>query len=340
MPRLSIVVPIFNAEKYLKTCLDSLLRQSLTDFELILVDDGSTDSSGSICDQYAQTDARVTVIHTENCGALSARRTGIDRATSEYTACVDSDDWIERDLYLDAMEEVERTQPDVLVFAYVLRTGNRVSTTWVQPGIYSGEALKRDVHPRMLYDKKTNGFGFTPCLWDKIFRTKLLREIHQTIDSSITLGEDAACSYPCLFKADRICVFANDACYNYREGHVSMVNQCDMKLLQRVHALTVQMEHTFSGADAVVSDQVYCYIASAALYVMRQVLLYNRSMKLWDRIQAVKVFAEREELRRAFLAAKRAATNRKFRAKIGLVLRSRMVWLTLLFRVNGRGKQM
>lgn len=102
MPAISVVVPVYNVEKYLPACVDSILAQSYEDFELILVDDGSTDSSGDICDRYAIQDKRITVVHQENRGLSGARNTGTDRAIGEYITFIDSDDFVSKD-YLESM---------------------------------------------------------------------------------------------------------------------------------------------------------------------------------------------------------------------------------------------
>lgn len=101
MPKISVIVPVYNTEKYLNRCIDSILAQTFTDFELLLIDDGSKDSSGTICDEYAAKDARVRVFHKENGGVSSARNLGLDNAKGEWIAFVDSDDWV-KDRYLSA----------------------------------------------------------------------------------------------------------------------------------------------------------------------------------------------------------------------------------------------
>ena len=108
-PKISVIVPVYKAEEYLHRCVDSILAQSFTGFELILINDGSPDNSGAICDEYAQKDNRVKVIHKENGGVASARQCGIDNATGEYTIHADPDDWVEptmlEELYNKAVEE-------------------------------------------------------------------------------------------------------------------------------------------------------------------------------------------------------------------------------------------
>lgn len=107
---LSVIVPVYNVEQYLTRCIDSILQQSYRNLELILVDDGASDSSGAICDQYAQKDSRVNVIHKENGGLSSARNAGLDAAKGEFISFVDSDDWIEPGAYAAMISLMEQQQ--------------------------------------------------------------------------------------------------------------------------------------------------------------------------------------------------------------------------------------
>ena len=114
----SVVVPVYNVEKYLRECVDSILAQSFEDFELILVDDGSKDSSGAICDEYAQQDARVKVIHKENGGQSTARNLGIEAAKGEFAIFLDSDDMICDNNFFADIHGVAEGNTDVIVFRY------------------------------------------------------------------------------------------------------------------------------------------------------------------------------------------------------------------------------
>lgn len=119
MPEVSIIVPVYNTEPYLRQCLDSVLEQSFSDFELILVDDGSTDSSGAICDGYAAKDCRIRVIHQENAGQGRARNVAMDQAAGKYLIFLDSDDYWLPDTLETLVSEAERNQTQVLVFGAV-----------------------------------------------------------------------------------------------------------------------------------------------------------------------------------------------------------------------------
>lgn len=115
MPKISIIVPVYNVEKYLKRCVDSILNQTFKDFELILVDDGSTDTSGEICDEYSGIDNRVVVVHKKNGGLSNARNNGIDMASGEYLGFIDSDDYIEKDMYEVLYNDITKNNADIAI---------------------------------------------------------------------------------------------------------------------------------------------------------------------------------------------------------------------------------
>lgn len=120
MPKISIIVPVYKAEKYLHRCVDSLLAQTFTDFEVLLIDDGSPDSSGKICDEYAQKDNRVRVFHKENGGSASARQIGLDNAHGKYVILCDSDDWVENDMLEHLYSKAENNNADIVLCDFFL----------------------------------------------------------------------------------------------------------------------------------------------------------------------------------------------------------------------------
>ena len=115
-PLLSVIVPVYNTKKYLRECIDSILAQTYSNYELILVDDGSTDGSSEICDEYAQKNERVFVIHKENCGLLHTRKVGFAAAKGEYISYIDSDDFIAADMYEYMMSKIAEHNVDVAIF--------------------------------------------------------------------------------------------------------------------------------------------------------------------------------------------------------------------------------
>lgn len=125
MPKVSIIVPVYKAEAYLHRCVGSILAQTFTDFELLLIDDGSPDRSGEICDEYAQKDSRIRVIHKENGGVSSARQRGLDEAVGEYTIHADPDDWVEPNMLEELYKKAKQDDADIVICDYFNNIGTK-----------------------------------------------------------------------------------------------------------------------------------------------------------------------------------------------------------------------
>ena len=124
-PKISIITPVYNAERYLSKCIDSIISQSYKDWELLLIDDGSSDHSGEICDRYSELDNRIKTFHKINGGVSSARQLGTDNATGEYIIHVDSDDWVERDMLKDLYEKAVTDNADMVICDYYIDYANK-----------------------------------------------------------------------------------------------------------------------------------------------------------------------------------------------------------------------
>ena len=139
MPKISVVVPVYNVEKYLAKCIDSILNQTFCDFELILVDDGSSDNCGTICDEYAMIDKRVRVIHQKNSGVSNAKNTGIAASNGEYLFFVDSDDYVASDCLTTLVDHLEKDCCDLVTIGYteVNESYIELRTYYPEPGLFS-----------------------------------------------------------------------------------------------------------------------------------------------------------------------------------------------------------
>ena len=131
-PKISIIVPVYKAEKYLRKCVDSILAQTFTDYEVLLIDDGSPDLSGIICDEYAQKDSRIRVFHKENGGVSSARQFGIENAQGEYTIHVDPDDWIEVDMLEELYNKAIEDDADMVICDFYIDYENYRKSQYVR----------------------------------------------------------------------------------------------------------------------------------------------------------------------------------------------------------------
>ena len=212
--KLSVIVAVYNIENYLEKCVRSILAQTYYHLEIILVDDGATDGSGVLCDQLAQEDARIVVIHKENGGLSDARNVGIERATGEFLAFVDGDDWIDPDMYECMLRELNQYQADVAICRYKRIYQDRVedeSTGKVY--FYEGnQAL------RMLLVEE-DAIQIQNAAWNKLYRKNFLG------GQRFPKGkwyEDVVYTTKLLAKASR-CVYLDSAKYNYvidREGSI------------------------------------------------------------------------------------------------------------------------
>ncbi len=217
----SIIVPIYNVDIYLKDCIESILNQSYTSFELILVDDGSTDKSPNICDYYKDLDSRIKVIHKSNGGLVSARKAGVEIAKGDYALCVDSDDWIHKDHLLSLYNVITEYSPEIICFDYfeVYENSTFVKKNPFRKGFYSKEQMIKEIFPSLI--ETDNGKCFPPCIWGKAYKLDLYKNEQLCVDDRIKIGEDVACTIPCLFRADSIYVL-DKSLYYYRRNNISM----------------------------------------------------------------------------------------------------------------------
>lgn len=220
MDLLSVVVPIYNEEKYLKKCLDSICRQTFSNIEIILVDDGSTDSSGMICDEYAGKDNRITVLHRENEGKIVARLSGIEAAKGRYISFVDSDDWIDEDLYA-FFEKQMREDIDIILYGKQVETdksGVTLPLSAYEEGYYDEERIKKTIWTNMLWDKEYGQSALPHSLCDKIFKKDLLLQSFNLIEEkqNLNLGEDAMIVFP-LMQWVKTAYISNRCFYHYRK---------------------------------------------------------------------------------------------------------------------------
>ena len=219
---ITIIVPIYNTETYLRCCIDSILRQTYKNLEIILVDDGSTDSSADICEYYSKSDNRITVIHKQNAGLVEARRTGVNAAHGKYIGYVDSDDWIDPNMYENLYQTAKKYNAQIVCAGRIVEydTYTVVEYNRMQEGVYHGDKKSNLIYN--LFPDESGEFGVFPTLWDKLFDRKLLIENQNNVPSEISIGEDVACSFPCMVEADTI-VILHDSFYHYRQREGSML---------------------------------------------------------------------------------------------------------------------
>ena len=184
-PTVSIIVPVYNAKNYLQRCIDSILHQEYTDYELFLVDDGSTDGSGDICDAYAAADARITVIHKENTGVSDSRNLAISQARGTYLQFLDSDDWITPDATKLFVRAATEHDCDLVIADFYRVVGERVSH---KGDIEDDGVLTREEFAAHMMENPAD--FYYGVLWNKLYRRDLVEKYHLRMDVSVNWCED------------------------------------------------------------------------------------------------------------------------------------------------------
>ncbi len=228
MPQISIIVPVYKVEPYIRQCVNSILAQTFTDFELILVDDGSPDNCGAICDEYAEKDSRIHVIHQENGGASSARNAGIDwtfvNSDSKWIAFVDSDDWV---------------HPNYLAFLYRAAQENNVKVS-----VCGFQRVKEKNAEIQLTDYQSTicpyeDFIFNVYLWNKLYAKELLSELRFPLGKSY---EDEYVTYKLVSQHPKLALVKCDLYYYFYNSEGISKQPLSLKRMDIVEALAERLE--------------------------------------------------------------------------------------------------
>ncbi len=221
----SIIVPVYNVEKYIKTCLDSIINQTYKNIEILLIDDGSTDNSGKICDEYSKKDKRIKVFHKENGGLSSARNYGIDRAKGDYLTFIDSDDTLELDYIEYLYNLIKKYNTDLSICPYIVIINETKKYDFGKK--YSEETLStEEALKRMLCEE-----GFTVSACAKLYKKELFDDIRYPLNK---LCEDNGTTYKIIMKCNKI-AYGNESKYNYfKRPNSIMTSKFNMKRLDLI----------------------------------------------------------------------------------------------------------
>lgn len=243
--RFSIIVPIYNKQDYLLTCIESIQKQTYSDFECILVDDGSWDHSGQIAKEISVKDNRFKYIYKKNGGLVSARKTGIEHAKGEYIINIDADDFVKNDFLERINNEVEKHKPDTICFQYTLFEKEKFNKAESEQviGCFEGKLLKK-VLESYLYDfsKKHINSGsilFNICM--KAIKRDLYVKSQLKVDNKITSGEDTVFSFYWCFNTKKICCIDYHG-YYYRQADSSIEHTFNMECFNNLEFVYKEMK--------------------------------------------------------------------------------------------------
>ena len=243
--KLSVIVPVFNSQKYLHRCISSILNQTHKELQLILVDDGSTDDSGRICDSFAENDSRIIVIHQSNVGVSEARNRGLEVATGDFITFVDSDDYIESIMYEELIRLLVKYNADISHCGYkrvdaegvVLKEVNGTHRVFCQNSIEASNCFLQ-------------GKYFNCGIWNKLFKSELFKDIR--FDGNLRINEDVVVGFLAFQKAKNI-VFCDESYYCYVVHKESACNTVDDKkrILDVIEATKIMLTKCISEKNRI-----------------------------------------------------------------------------------------
>lgn len=270
--KISVIVPVYNKSIYLKECIDSILSQTYQNMELILVDDGSTDGSGEICDDYAGKDKRVHVFHQKNGGPTAAVMTGLREASGDYYTFIDSDDSVSKEMLQEMAECLIGQKGEVVCCNHVLEK-QRETIPVIQPlkpGIYEGIKLQKEIKDRLL-GNENRIIPMSRCM--KLCEKTIFDGNEKYYDVKIRMGDDFNLIYPALLNSSRIVIMEQALFYHYRYVEDSIVHGYDPDIMDSIErwyqaVLRIVREKEVADGEAKLQKE-YCYML---MYVMKNEL--------------------------------------------------------------------
>ena len=280
MVKVSVVIPIYNAEKYLKQCIDSVVNQTLKDIEIILVDDGSTDSSAEICKQYLGDD-RVVYIRKENAGAVMARSDGIARAKGRYIGFVDSDDWIEPTMYEILYNSAEESEADIVFCNCIQNENDYFFTPEMESGVYGRKEIDEKILTKTLaYISETGerrAIRWSNCL--RIYKKELISETI-SYNPEIRRCEDLVLTYEATIKANSFVYLGDQYLYHNRvvqnsksRRYIPDAWRAFRSLIEHLYDITEKLD------SAVMIDQMHLRAFFSTIDCLENELKYYKQNK-------------------------------------------------------------
>ena len=288
MYKISIIVPVYNASKYLDKCVKSLLAQDYQNYEIVLVDDGSTDESGRMCDAYAKQNtsaevkyditadaqrstgkaAQIKVIHKENGGLVSAWKCGAQNATGQYLCFVDSDDWTDANMLSEMAESLTGSTKEIIASDYVIERPGKTPEAKIQrlaSGEYDKARLEAEVYDNLL-GSEIRLVTLSRCM--KLISKELILDNMHFSSEKVKMGEDVTIMLPALLECERLVIMDHRTYYHYLYVDESMVHEYDSRLLEKLELLYESILNIVADkrpALKEMADREYLYLLFLAI---------------------------------------------------------------------------
>lgn len=261
MPKLSVIIPVYNVEKFLRESLNSVLSQTFSDIEIICVNDGSTDESASILEEYQKRDSRIVIINKENEGPLCARKAGLKVAKGEYIGFVDSDDWIEPNMYEELYSKAKKYDVDLVTCGYKLEGAyTTLHFDNIESGYYSESSIQY-LRDNTIYNFEKKETGLRGSLWSKLFRKDILEIVQSDIPDIIKLGTDKLTIIHYILHCSSVYVI-DKPLYHWRINNASITHRKSNNYLHQVSYIYEYLTSLYNhdGFSDSMKNQVEMYL--------------------------------------------------------------------------------
>lgn len=247
---ISVIVPIHRVEKYLDQCIKSILNQTYTNLEVILVDDGSDDHCPQICDRYAQCDNRIKVIHKENGGPDSARKLGMLEASGKYIGYVDGDDWIEPDMYKKLLRYMQKYDVEIVESGIIDTWDNKQErrVLYLEEGCYKDADFREKVEPKLLYSGRFFEHGVSPYMWSKLYLKEKIMRYQMLEGTTNVIFDDIMVALPCIAESKKLYV-THDCYYHYRVRRDSLKRKNRPDAVSKLLSCYPEFYRRFRGTE-------------------------------------------------------------------------------------------
>jgi len=284
--QISIIVPIYNAQEFLRRCLDSIQQQTFYDFEAILINDGSKDKSAEICDEYSKKDIRFKLINQNNMGPSQARNRGIDEATSKYLAFVDSDDYIAPNMLEELYAAAEASSADLTICGFINTNGSGAYSTYYAkytPGVYRGPELKAIAMEAL--DLNANG-NIRPYSWIRLIRKECMESPRLRFHTGVYRSEDYLIWNTLFARIESVCLITDKPLYYYVTNQTSITHRYIENYWQMAKTIYHELKAVYPD-DAVADELLNIMLMRRAYMSLHIATLAENKSQFYSDMQII-----------------------------------------------------
>lgn len=301
MSKVSVIVPVYNVEAYIERCVNSIRKQTLSDIEIVLVDDGSPDRSGEMCDDLALEDNRIKVVHKENGGLTSAWKAGVEAATADYVGFVDSDDWIDEDMFERLYASAEKYNSDMAIcgLVYDYEDAGREKTTEssrLDREFYDRNAIREELFPKLINNGSFFGRTIQAARVTKLYRRSLVEKNMKYCDNRVSIGEDLQLTFSFMCDAQSISFVPDFYPYHYWINEASMTGKHDPNYMKKITVTKKQISWIAKVKDVYdFSTQIENDFLILSIMAIRSEIVKNKNVPAGEVIRGIRAICENPE---------------------------------------------